>query len=680
MFRRWGSRVGFGVILVAALMFGTVAGSSAVPTATTTYTVAFTESGLPSATSWTVTFDGVAHAGTTATISVTGVTAGYYSYSVSNDIGGKANVQYATVTSSGSVSVPYEDKIAVVYVTQYYVTFTVLPVSSGTTTPGSAWYNAFTNLSIAGSAAVGYAWSAWSVSNPSFLVLSSTTLESTKVQINQPGTVDAHFSTSKYSVNFIESGLPTGTSWSVTFNSAATSGTTASLSSTGNLAGNWPYSVGTISAGTGVEYTPTPASGYINVPYQLSQEIIFVKQYLVTFSASPGGTGSTTPTGSAYYTAGSSLPMLATPSAGYVFAHWTVNESRIGVGSRSLAGTNATVKDTASAVADFATGTQCTTCTLTFREVGLPAKTTWGVEVNGYYYPTGATSLVLSGLTAALSWYAFNPVGVSQYDVQYEPVGTTSGYWSLGSTVSIEIVYAQYDYVTLASNPSGDGSATISSNWYAEGATYALSAIGSSTYKFSSWSSSGTNVTLGSASSPSTTMKVIGPATVTENVASPHVTLRFIEYGLPTGSSWGISLNSVPYFSSTAWINVTGSVYGGYSFSAYTNWYGVTGVQWLPTFSYYSLTAPSQTYQAIVFVKEVYVTFVATPTSSGYVSPSGAAWYVVGAKIPILAENVSGDAFSAWSQTAGTATIGSTSSSGTTAIFKAPGTITATFT
>jgi Divergent InlB B-repeat domain len=416
------------------------------------------------------------------------------------------------------------------------------------------------------------------------------------------------------------------------------------------------------------------------VPYQLSQEIIFVKQYLVAFSASPGGTGSTTPTGSAYYTAGSSFPLLATPSAGYVFAHWTVNESRVGVGSRTLAGTNATVKDPASLVADFATGTQCTSCTLTFREVGLPAKSTWGVVVNGFYDSTGATSIVLSGQTAELSWSAFSPVGVGQYGMAYYPVGTTSGSWSVGSTNSIEIVYAQYDYVTFVTNPGGAGSSTISTNWYAEGATYGLSAIGSSTDKFSSWSSSGTNVTIGSASSSSTTMKVIGPATVTENFVSPHVTLHFVEYGLPTGSSWGLEVNSVPYFSSTMWLNVTGSVYGGYSGSAYTNWYGVTGTQWIPTASYYSFTAPSQTYQSIVFVKEVYVTFTLTPASSGYTSPSGSSWYVVGTEIPILAENVTGDTFTSWSQTTGTATLGSTSASGTTAIIKATGTITATFT
>jgi hypothetical protein len=680
MVRKWGARVAFGVVIVAALMLGTVANSVATSTLATTYSVSFSESGLPSGTSWTVTFDSVGHSGTTSTITITGVTTGYHSYSVSNDIGGKTNVQYATATSSGSLSVPYEDKVAVVYATQYYVTFTVDPSSTaGSVSPGSNWYNAYTNLSISGSAAVGYAWSDWTVSNAAYLVLSSSTLQSTRVQINQPGSVAAHFAASKYSVAFTESGLPTGTHWTVTLNSVGTSGTTSTLTSTSNLAGNDQWTVAAVSGGTDTQYAPTPSSGYVNIPYQLSQEIVFVKQYLVTVSVSPSGSGSTTPTGSVYYTAGSSFPLLATDSSTYVFAHWNVNESRLGLGSRTLAGTNATVKSYVSAVADFSAGTPCTTCTLTFHEIGLPAKTTWGIDVGGYYYPTGATSLVLSGLTAGFSWSTFSPVGAGQSGVQYEPVGTASGYWSVGSTNSIQVVYAQYDYVTFQNNPyTSGGSSTISNNWYLEGSMNALSAIDSSTYEFSSWTSSNSNVTFGSGTSASTTMKVIGPGVVTENFVSPHVTLHFIEYGLTSGSSWGITVGSVPYFSSTQWLNITGAAYGGYSGSAYTNYYGVAGTQWAPTNSYYSFTAPSQTYLATVFVKEVYVTF--TTVGSGYVSPSGSTWYVVGAVLPILAENVTGSSFSAWSQTSGTATLGSTTSSGTTATIKAPGTITATFT
>ncbi|MEM4105369.1 MAG: S53 family peptidase, partial [Thermoplasmata archaeon] len=56
-----------------------VKGSSGTPT---TYTVTFTESGLPSGTSWSVTFNSNTKSSTTNTISFTGIANGTYSYSV----------------------------------------------------------------------------------------------------------------------------------------------------------------------------------------------------------------------------------------------------------------------------------------------------------------------------------------------------------------------------------------------------------------------------------------------------------------------------------------------------------------------------------------------------------------------------------------------------------------------
>jgi hypothetical protein len=363
-----------------------------------------------------------------------------------------------------------------------------------------------------------------------------------------------------------------------------------------------------------------------------------------------------------------------------VFSHWSVNETKVGVGNTKNGGTNATVKASGTVTADFVSGPQCTTCSLTFSEVGLPAKTGWGIVFNGYYSPTAATTLTFPGLTAASSWSAFSPVGVGQSGVAYYPVGTTSGEWYAGSTNSIQVVYEKFAYVTFQYNPYyGSGSATLASNWYPVGSTNALSAIASTTYKFSSWASSGANVSLGSTTSSSTGMTVSGPGVLTENFVAPTVTLHFVEYGLPSGSSWGIDLNNLPYFSGTPWINITGEVYGGYSVSPYTNYYGVAGTQWASMVTYFSFTSPYQTYQAIDFAKEVYVTFTTAGTGTGYVSPSGSTWYWVGSEWPILAENVTGSAFTDWTQTTGTATIGSTTASGTTAIIKAPGTITANF-
>ncbi|MEM4100990.1 MAG: hypothetical protein QXI08_06045, partial [Thermoplasmata archaeon] len=68
----------------------------------TTYTVTFTESGLPSGTSWSVTFNGNTKSSTTNTISFTGIANGTYSYSVGAVSGYTASPSSGTITVNGA--------------------------------------------------------------------------------------------------------------------------------------------------------------------------------------------------------------------------------------------------------------------------------------------------------------------------------------------------------------------------------------------------------------------------------------------------------------------------------------------------------------------------------------------------------------------------------------------------
>ncbi len=81
-----------------------------------------------------------------------------------------------------------------------------------------------------------------------------------------------------YSVTFTESGLPSGTSWSVTFNGTLGSATTSTIAFIiGN--GTWPYSVGAVP-----NYTPSSASGNVAVSGGPASQAI-------AFSPSGGGGG-----------------------------------------------------------------------------------------------------------------------------------------------------------------------------------------------------------------------------------------------------------------------------------------------------------------------------------------------------------------------------------------------------
>jgi hypothetical protein len=81
-----------------------------------------------------------------------------------------------------------------------------------------------------------------------------------------------------YAVTFSESGLPSTTSWSVTFNGTTLSSTGTSIGFTAKN-GSWPFTAGTVSG-----YTPSPASGHVVVNGAPATQTI-------TYTSSGGGGG-----------------------------------------------------------------------------------------------------------------------------------------------------------------------------------------------------------------------------------------------------------------------------------------------------------------------------------------------------------------------------------------------------
>jgi List-Bact-rpt repeat protein len=688
MTAKWGIWAGLSVFVVMTMLLGGFASGGAVAPPVTSYNVVISESGLPSGTSWSATFESVLGSSVTSTIKFTSVSAGATYFYPSTIAGSTSTTQYVPTYSYYYVTVPNILRVSVVYQTQYYTTFGVSPSGTGSTNQGGGgWYNAGSTFPITASANPGYSFSGWVAS--AGITVGKTSLEATELTMGAAGTVTADFTASTYSTTFSEIGLPAATHWTVIFGGASTSGTTSSLKTSAVAPGSYSWSIASIAGGTGTEYVPYPASGSVSMPSQLSQEILFTKEYAVTFAVS--GTGSVLPA-SGYYVAGTNLSILATSSS-ELFSKWTTTASKVWVGNTANAGTNATVHGSTTVTAVFKTGTICTSkCKLTFNEVGLPTGTPWGVTFGGVNYVGSGKSIALSSLSlGSYSWTAFSQIGVGKYGIAYFPVTIASGYYYLGQTTSYTIVYQPYAYVTFVTNPSslpGGGGATAGTGWYPLHSMYPVSAYNGSQYYFSSWATSGSNVTMGSSTSASTTFTIAGPGTVTENFVQPTVTLHFVEYGLPTGTVWGVQINGAyPYYvfytSSTNWVNVTGYAYGGYNVYPLESISAGTGTQWYSPLTSIGVTSPGQTFQSFVYQKQVYVTFVTAPTSpAGTIYTPSTNWYYVGTALPLMAYNATSGTnptFKSWSQTTGTGTIGSTSAPSTFLTVLATGTITCTF-
>ncbi|MGD0718790.1 MAG: ice-binding family protein [Thermoplasmata archaeon] len=258
-----------------------------ITTSSATYGVTFTESGLPAGTSWSVSFDGVRESSTAATIGFT-VTNGTYAYTVEAVAGYTAQPSYGSVTVSGAAAGE-----AIAFTTggtpeTFTVTFTEFGLVSGT-----SWSIAFNGVLRSSTTAT----VAFTVANGTYTYVVGPVVGFTPspsagsaivsgVAVRQAIIFTSGGALATFAVTFTESGLVSGTNWSVTFNGVPESSTTATVGFT-ETNGSYYYTVGAASG-----YTANPLSGNVTVSgATVSLAIAFT---------STSGSGSSSPATSAF--------------------------------------------------------------------------------------------------------------------------------------------------------------------------------------------------------------------------------------------------------------------------------------------------------------------------------------------------------------------------------------------
>ena len=298
----------------------------------TSYPVTFTESGLPSGTSWSVTFNGQTSTSTSTTVSFSAVD-GTYSYTIGAVSGYTSSPSSGSVTVNGAstaVSIAFSASstppptqtaatYSIVNATSANINVYTLPeaeeftvsntvtvnnvvlylsgsgtvsFSIGTSFQGTqvlgatnvvvgsstGWYSTtFANVTlssgtdyylnvnlVSGSTQWGY------TSSPSvdtgaiqdyWYSGSTLTNDNSYPDIYSVGFVPVSSSPTptSYPVTFTESGLPSGTSWSVTFNGQTSTSTSTTVSFSA-VDGTYSYTIGAVSG-----YTSSPSSGSVTV-------------------------------------------------------------------------------------------------------------------------------------------------------------------------------------------------------------------------------------------------------------------------------------------------------------------------------------------------------------------------------------------------------------------------------
>ena len=247
-----------------------------------TYSVTFSENGLPYGTIWYVNItgqpsSGAINAGSSFTVSLPN---GTYSYSL-----GTTDKSYSSNTAEFKISGNSEPETAA-FTEVYTLTFSETGLPSGV-----PWYINLSNKMQSGQITTSsYSFSLingtynYSISTSDKIYSTLSAYGSFTESSGSPGSISISFSPNKYSVTFEESGLPNGTTWFVNLTNGASSGAiTGSSYSFSLVNGSYDFS---ISIPNG--YSASPQKGTINVNgANSSNSIDFSK---VNSSNSSGGT------------------------------------------------------------------------------------------------------------------------------------------------------------------------------------------------------------------------------------------------------------------------------------------------------------------------------------------------------------------------------------------------------
>jgi outer membrane protein assembly factor BamB len=350
--------------------------SESIVFAITTYSIAITETGLPSGTDWGVSVDGTVYSSISTTITFVEPN-GTYALSVETAPG------FVPLAPTGSVSVSGSNQtISVTYgPATETVTFTQTGLRAGTdwavrlgavqhtsTTPEISFVEPVGTVAFAVKSVAGY----------------STNPLQGQVTVGGSAQDVAVIFTPVYSVTFTMTGLPSGTWWAVSVGGLQHTSTTSSIAFV-EPNGTYAFAVRALP-----NYTASPAPGSLTVyganrslPVNFSPDV----NYSVSFSMTglPVGTSWAVSVGGIQHKSTSSSLSFEEPNGTYPYATraiagWSVSPR---AGPLVVHGANLSIDVTFTPV-----------YSVTFSETGLASGTSWAVELGGVQVTSLSTSVV----------------------------------------------------------------------------------------------------------------------------------------------------------------------------------------------------------------------------------------------------------------------------------------------
>ncbi len=460
------------------------------------------------------------------------LTAGAHTIAVTPTQQGGAGTQYVFTswsdngTASHSITVgATTSTFTANFKTQYQLMTAALPASGGAVTPASGFFDANSSVPVSATANSGFQFTSWT--GP----VASTSSASTTVTMSAPLSVTANFSA--LSGITIQTS-PQGLQFSVDGGTVQTAPQTLTLS-TG------PHTIavmGTQQGGTGTQYVFTSwtdggaASHMITVnETAATYTASFKTQYRLTTAASPTNGGTVTPA-TGFFDANTSVPVTATANSGFQFANWTGQ-----VASSTSTSTTVMMSAPVSVTANF-TPVSATGITIQTNPMGLQ------FSVDGGSAQTAPQTLNLpaGSHTIAVDSPQTGSPGTHYVFTNWSDGGAASHSIVVGSAAATITANFKTQYqLTISASPANGGSVSPpSGGFYDTGISVPITASAATGYQFNGWTGP-----VGSASSPSTSVTMSQPQTVTANFSIAGFTLSATSANIPAaGGSGTVSVTS----------------------------------------------------------------------------------------------------------------------------------------
>jgi DNA-binding beta-propeller fold protein YncE len=406
----------------------------------------------------------------------------------------------------------------------------------------------------------------------------------------------------RYNLTFRESGLPSGSAWSVALNGTLRS-TTASSIVLPEFNGTYGYLLSSASP-----YVPRQSYGTVAVsgkPANVSAG--FGYGYAVDFNETglPAGTAwSVTFNGTELNSTTARIELNATNGTNYPFQVGAVPSFVASASTGHLNVTGAAVGRTVRFHELFG---------VTFDEKGLPSGTVWGVTFNGTNTTTNLTSVMFNATNGTGLGFRADRVG----GYVASPLTGTLDVSGSAVTQTIAFNVKLYDVTFEASGlPDGTGwSVTLNGTRYASsGPTLAVPEPNGTGYPFLVGSLSGFVVTPTQGN-----VSVAGAPTAVLIQFEELLPVTFVESGLPSGTVWSVQIGLSAFASASSSILVNETNGTGYAYQLG----GVPGYRGVPSYGQFNVTGSPEVI-GITFVPR---TFPVTFTESGL--RAGTPWSVV---------------------------------------------------